>query len=305
MHSEALNYLSIATGWVYFVAWSVSFYPQVYTNWRRKSVEGLSFEYLMHNITGHTFYCSFSVVMYLYAQPKYHLDEEVKMNDMAFGMHAVLLTLITIGQCLVYDRGGQTLSRPHMAVCALVWLGLGIDIILAAAGLFPWVDDTPGHSPAWTSLQYLGVAKSFLSFIKCVPQVLLNRQRRSTVGWSIGNILLDITGGTLSLVQNFIDAYNKSEWDIFTGNIPKLMLAIVTIFFDLIFIVQHYVLYPDHGEAYEPIPERGGNINRHSAAKGGDPNFPAKTTSSSLNASDIERGGMFFGNTKAASQTFY
>eukprot|EP01012_Entosiphon_sulcatum_P027642 TRINITY_DN3332_c0_g1_i1.p1 TRINITY_DN3332_c0_g1~~TRINITY_DN3332_c0_g1_i1.p1 ORF type:complete len:227 (-),score=21.23 TRINITY_DN3332_c0_g1_i1:641-1321(-) len=134
MHSEALNYLSIATGWVYFVAWSVSFYPQVYTNWRRKSVEGLSFEYLMHNITGHTFYCSFSVVMYLYAQPKYHLDEEVKMNDMAFGMHAVLLTLITIGQCLVYDRGGQTLSRPHMAVCALVWLGLGIDIILAAAG---------------------------------------------------------------------------------------------------------------------------------------------------------------------------
>ena len=33
---EALNILSDVVGWIYFIAWSVSFYPQIYENWRRK-----------------------------------------------------------------------------------------------------------------------------------------------------------------------------------------------------------------------------------------------------------------------------
>jgi hypothetical protein len=37
--------------------------------------------------------------------------------------------------------------------------------------------------------------------VKYIPQVVLNQRRQSTVGWSIWNVLLDFTGGTLSLVQ--------------------------------------------------------------------------------------------------------
>ena len=33
---EALNIISDIVGWIYFIAWSVSFYPQIYENWRRK-----------------------------------------------------------------------------------------------------------------------------------------------------------------------------------------------------------------------------------------------------------------------------
>ena len=33
---EALNIISDIVGWIYFIAWSVSFYPQIYDNWRRK-----------------------------------------------------------------------------------------------------------------------------------------------------------------------------------------------------------------------------------------------------------------------------
>jgi hypothetical protein len=33
---EALNVISDVVGWIYFVAWSVSFYPQIYNNWKRK-----------------------------------------------------------------------------------------------------------------------------------------------------------------------------------------------------------------------------------------------------------------------------
>lgn len=37
--------ISTSVGWTYFLAWSVSFYPQVWLNWKRKSVVGLSFDY--------------------------------------------------------------------------------------------------------------------------------------------------------------------------------------------------------------------------------------------------------------------
>jgi len=36
----------------------------------------------------------------------------------------------------------------------------------------------------------------------------MNFRRKSTVGWSIGNILLDFTGGILSITQMFLIAYN-------------------------------------------------------------------------------------------------
>ena len=37
--------------------------------------------------------------------------------------------------------------------------------------------------------------------LKYVPQVMLNVRRRSTKGWTIWNVILDLTGGLLSVVQ--------------------------------------------------------------------------------------------------------
>ena len=34
------------------------------------------------------------------------------------------------------------------------------------------------------------------------------------------------------------------DWSEFTGNIPKLGLAILSVIYNLIFIVQHYCIYP-------------------------------------------------------------
>ena len=65
------------------------------------------------------------------------------------------------------------------------------------------------------------------------------------MGWSIHNILLDITGGTLSLSQNLIDAVNcdPTNWGNITGNAPKVLLGCTTILMDIMFMTQHYVLY--------------------------------------------------------------
>lgn len=40
----------------------------------------------------------------------------------------------------------------------------------------------------------------------------MNYKRKSTIGWSIGNIFLDFTGGLLSILQMIINAYNYSNF---------------------------------------------------------------------------------------------
>ena len=38
----------------------------------------------------------------------------------------------------------------------------------------------------------------------------MNFKRKSTVGWSIGNVLLDFTGGSFSLLQMGLQWYNNA-----------------------------------------------------------------------------------------------
>ncbi len=75
----------------------------------------------------------------------------------------------------------------------------------------------------------------------------LNYKRKSTVGWSLANVLLDLTGGTLSLAQEVLDtlALGKSFFGGGGFNIVKFILSVMSIIFDSIFLFQHYVLYAD------------------------------------------------------------
>lgn len=76
-----------------------------------------------------------------------------------------------------------------------------------------------------------------------MPQLFVNYKRGSTVGWNIGQNLLDLSGGVLSLLQLFIDASLQRDWSGLTGNPVKLGLGSISIFFDLMFMAQHYVIY--------------------------------------------------------------
>lgn len=58
-------------------------------------------------------------------------------------------------------------------------------------------------------------------------------------------ILLDFTGGVLSFIQLLLDSSFAQDWSGVTGNPAKLLLSNVSIVFDLLFMVQHYVLYRD------------------------------------------------------------
>lgn len=78
--------------------------------------------------------------------------------------------------------------------------------------------------------------KAICSFV----QAVLNYQRKSTSGWQIWNILLDFTGGSLSVVQLIGDSIAEaraqglqSGWRGIVGNPAKLVLGLVSIFFDV------------------------------------------------------------------------
>jgi cystinosin len=64
IHSEALDVVIEVVGWIYFIAWSISFYPQIVYNFQRKSVVGLNFDFLTYNLTGFLLYGMFNVGMF-------------------------------------------------------------------------------------------------------------------------------------------------------------------------------------------------------------------------------------------------
>jgi len=238
-------------GWSYFLAWSASFYPQAILNYRRKSVTGLSVDFLWLNLSGFTFYALYNAaflwsptVRDQYARRHNGSVPLVQLNDVVFGLHGVLLTMITLAQTFIY-RGDPERKIPKVAI-AIVPISLlvfAVLAILAATGNpgVQWID----------ALYFLGDLKVLITLCKYVPQVLLNRRRQCTVGWSIGNVLLDFSGGVFSVVQEILDAYISNDWTGISGNLPKFGLGFVSIAFDVAFMFQHYVLYPGREEEPE------------------------------------------------------
>lgn len=74
-------------------------------------------------------------------------------------------------------------------------------------------------------------------------QALLNAKRQSTKGWQIKNVLLDLAGGLLSFAQIGLNAVARADVSVITGNPAKIGISAISIGFDILFILQHYVLY--------------------------------------------------------------
>ncbi|VDI76215.1 cystinosin [Mytilus galloprovincialis] len=252
VHNKALVIINAVIGWIYFVAWSISFYPQVISNWKRKSVVGLNFDFLAYNLTGFLAYGFFNVGMFwVDSVKKEYADEHprginpVQLNDVIFTIHAVFVTIITIFQCTVYERGGQKISKVSSFLVIGAWLFILVSLFVTVANVITWL----------TYLYYFSYVKLGVTLIKYVPQAYMNFKRKSTEGWSIGNVILDFTGGSFSLLQMFLLAYNSDDWGSIFGDPTKFGLGFFSILFDILFIIQHYVLYRGRTPHYTIIPD--------------------------------------------------
>jgi cystinosin len=163
------------------------------------------------------------------------------VNDVVFALHALLLTGATLIQTKIYPSSPSTsFSRGFIiaSFCGLVMVFIQIYL---------------GNLLRLDLLYYLSSVKMMISVIKYVPQVVFNYKRKGTYGWSIENILLDLSGGLLSLLQTIIDAFALGDWTAITGNWVKFGMGISSLGFDIIFIIQHYCLYPHSKEEADPL----------------------------------------------------
>ncbi|XP_062509408.1 cystinosin-like [Corticium candelabrum] len=249
IHSEPLDVAIVVVGWIYFFAWSISFYPQIVYNFQRKSVVGLNFDFLAYNITGFLLYGLFNVGMYWIPEVKEEYKRNhpngvnpVLLNDVVFTLHAIAAISFTIFQCLIFERGKQRVSTVARVLVSLVALFVIVTIIPTSIGTITWLD----------YLYYFSYIKLGSTLIKYIPQAFMNYRRKSTEGWSIGNILLDFTGGVFSVLQMFMLAYNHDDWNSIFGDVTKFGLGFFSICFDILFIVQHYCLYRKF-RGYKPV----------------------------------------------------
>ncbi|KAL4797491.1 PQ loop repeat-domain-containing protein [Aspergillus venezuelensis] len=265
--------LSRLLGWIYTFCWSASFYPQPIDNYRRKATTGLAIDFPTVNVLGFVCYTVYTGV-FLYSPvirdqyaARHPLSQEptVRFNDFAFAIHAVVLSGLVYTQFYPAIWGFkvsrfQKVSKP---IAGLFWGSFVAIAVVVCIVLANSPDD--GYEPltwAWIDVIYaLSYVKLVITVVKYVPQAWVNYKRKSTRGWSIIQILLDFTGGLLSLAQLVLDSAFQNDWSGIAGNPIKFLLSNVTIFFDLVFMVQHYILYRDakdedtttHPDVHSPL----------------------------------------------------
>ncbi|KAJ8277392.1 hypothetical protein GJAV_G00074660 [Gymnothorax javanicus] len=250
VRSRVLEIINQVIGWIYFLAWSVSFYPQLYENWKRKSVVGLNFDFLALNLTGFIAYSVFNVGLFWVPYLKEEFLKKypngvnpVDANDVFFSLHAFTLTLLYVCQSAVYDRGDQKVSKVAIGLLGVAWTFALVTLFIAVASKITWLE----------YIYYFSYIKLGVTLVKYIPQAYMNYKRQSTEGWSIGNVLLDFTGGSFSLIQMFLQSYNNDEWELIFGDPTKFGLGVFSILFDVLFMVQHYCLYRRSYPQYQPV----------------------------------------------------
>lgn len=100
-----------------------------------------------------------------------------------------------------FQRAEQRVSNIARGILGTLFVVVIVAVILSAVDVWHWLD----------FLNVCSYIKLAITLMKYVPQALMNYRRKSTVGWSIGNILLDFTGGMLSMLQMMLNSYNYSE----------------------------------------------------------------------------------------------
>jgi len=233
---SSLQILSEVFGWVYFFAWSISFYPQIYVNYKLRSVEGYHLDYPFLNFSGYIFYSMCYTVCYFIKDNPFNNYGfgTIKIQDLVFAYHSTVMATILGLQCIFYKKGKNKLS-PFAKFYALFSWGSAV-LVLIISQMLNWIQP----SERFNIILYLGYLKLGISIYKYLPPAYWNYKRKSTEGFSISAILLDFTGGLLSLGQNIVDLVDH---DTPVLNPVKFGLGNITIIYDVILMIQHYVLY--------------------------------------------------------------
>ncbi len=235
LHSTMYQYASSIIGYTYSTFWCVSFYPQLILNFQRKSTEGVSVDFAVVNFIGFICYASYTCCFYwnktiqdMYRERNHHegtgandidshadgnyesiFDDSssqgnitVQSNDVAFAIHAVILSSVWLIQLITYGgtkmetrygKFGVNSLRAHLPISFpfMIFISGTLSFISMYATLVyfenktqlsisPLLHDTylpqsvRGYLNWLDFLYFLSLVKMLITVIKYMPQVALN-----------------------------------------------------------------------------------------------------------------------------------
>lgn len=151
----------------------------------------------------------------------------ITIHDLFFANHAFILANVIYIQ--FWYNGKTTANVCTIRFCQFAIYGATLLLI-----------STLSSTSILDVFYYLSAVKAVITLVKYIPQVILHMNNKSTIGWSLENVLLDFIGGICSLAQSIVDAVNAKNIYLVLGNPIKLALGLISLMFDVIFIFQYF-----------------------------------------------------------------
>lgn len=153
-----LTTLSEIFGVVYFFAWSFSFYPQVVLNHQRKSVAGFSIQFAILNVQGFLFYTLYTTGGFVY--PRLGTGA-VQWQDVAFAVHAFLISSCQLAQVFIYERGQQRDFKTWVKYLIIIQWAVFLTVFILE-GMY----QTPEIPKSFNTFRVSGYNKAIITFLK-------------------------------------------------------------------------------------------------------------------------------------------
>ncbi|SCU92867.1 LAFA_0F13388g1_1 [Lachancea sp. 'fantastica'] len=240
-------------GYGYLIPWSISVYPPVYNNWRRRSAAAMSIDFVMLNIVGYFFLLiSLSLQLFKWQDELGEKNEvprpKVTSFDFWYCLHGFVMNLVILSQVAMgswlwkFKQTGSNRMKPIYAKILTLFVVSGL---LSTVQLL-WQQSQYG----WRNLNTLRycnklyLLKISLSILKYIPQIRHNFERKSMKGFPIQSVACDVLGSICSLSQLTLQI--KRDNAILTlsvagANFGRIGIALVTLLFNFIYISQWLV----------------------------------------------------------------
>ena len=110
---------------VYTVAWSASFYCQVWTTYKCQRGDGYSLDFQYLNILGFGYYAGYNLYDF------FHNDTAAEgIMDMVFSIHAFLISIFLLAQTYYYPRKMNKITISAVGTIVVVLLSAGFYVLM-------------------------------------------------------------------------------------------------------------------------------------------------------------------------------
>ena len=206
-------------GWISFVVWSISFYPQVYTNYIKKTAEGMTLDMNLYYILGYILYSIYLFTIYFNNTISTEYEKifnvsttETDLSDIFFISHSLILSVILTAQYYVY-RKKETKPLDCINRIIIYFLSGSMFLYLLVTYLI-LMFVTSDLSVIVYYIYTCGMVNNIISCIKYLPQVVYHYKNKSLGEWNIWNTHTDIAGALFLIFQILADAIAVNDYTV-------------------------------------------------------------------------------------------